>query len=117
MIGAHSHACPQQEYSPALWIFHDDILVLLRLESMGWICLHKLVGEVHLPEEPAEVYQRLRTERTLDQTVAVEDFCNGIISAKAADMSMHISNIFWLKCLITIIWSIHKSLIIIYPKQ
>lgn len=64
LIGAHTNARPTMESSRGMWTTHDDIMALQRLCRFGRLNLASLVEEAHSPQEAAEVYKRLATEKS-----------------------------------------------------
>ena len=63
LIGAHTLARPEKESSHGLWTTRDDMNALLGLLAGKRLDFDSFVAETHTPEEAAEVYTRLLTEK------------------------------------------------------
>ena len=59
LIGAHTNARPETESHPGWFTHRDDIKALLRLCALGRLDITAMLGEVHLPSECEDVYDRL----------------------------------------------------------
>lgn len=59
LIGAHTNARPMVESAPHYFTHNDDIRVALNLVKSGRLTLSDLITETHVPQECAEVYNRL----------------------------------------------------------
>ena len=63
LIGAHTHARPEEESAPGWWTEQDDMLTVKKLTQYGRLSLASFVEETHSPEECPEVFRRLATEK------------------------------------------------------
>ena len=64
LIGAHTHARPEQDSYGGWWTQQDDMEALIRLTKNGRICLSSMIDETHTPEEAPEIYTRLAQDKT-----------------------------------------------------
>ena len=63
LIGAHTHARPEEDSYPGWWTELDDMLTVKKLTQYGRLSLASFVEETHSPEECPEVFRRLATEK------------------------------------------------------
>ncbi|MBE6639801.1 MAG: theronine dehydrogenase [Ruminococcaceae bacterium] len=73
LIGAHTHARPQQDSYSGWWTQKDDMEALIRLTKSGRLRLSSMIEETHSPEETPAVYHRLAQ----DKTFPIVQFCWG----------------------------------------
>ena len=64
LIGAHTHARPENESYPGWWSEQDDMKTLCRLTKYGRLSLASFVEETNSPEAAPEVFHRLATEKS-----------------------------------------------------
>jgi len=63
LIGAHTHARPQEESHGGWWTQTDDVQALIKLHALGRLHLEDMVDEVHSPVEATDIYARLAREK------------------------------------------------------
>lgn len=64
LIGAHTHARPQQDSYGGWWTQKDDMEALVRLTKSGRLHLSSMIEETHCPEDAPAVYTRLAHDKT-----------------------------------------------------
>lgn len=63
LIGAHTHARPNEESHPGWFTHRDDLRAVMKLCSMGRLDLLGMIKETHKPSECSEVYTRLINDK------------------------------------------------------
>lgn len=64
LVGAHTHARPEEDSYPGWWTELDDMLTLKRLTQYGRLSLASFVEETNSPEDAPEVFRRLATQKS-----------------------------------------------------
>ena len=62
LIGAHTHARPEEESYPGYWTHNDDCRTALKYLSLGRLNIHDMIHEIHSPAEAPEVFNVLAFE-------------------------------------------------------
>ena len=68
LIGAHTHARPENESHGGWWTQDDDIETLIRLVRLGRLSLSDVIDETYSPSDAPDVYRRLAEESTFPLT-------------------------------------------------